>query len=330
MTRPPRLGAFIEEWPLLEPFSITGYTWHAIQVLIVTLEADGFVGRGEAAGVYYKGDVPARMLTQIEAIKGAVESGIGRDEAQSLLPPGGARNALDCAFWELESLISGAPVWQLAGLAPPRPMMTTFGCGADTPEKMAALALSYDQARAIKLKLTGEHIDADRVRAVRAARPDVWLSVDANQGFSRPFFEKLLPTLIEADVRVIEQPFPVGQDELLDGLQSPILVAADESALSAGDIDRLLGRFDMVNIKLDKCGGLTAGLEMARDAQAAGLEVMVGNMLGTSLAMAPALLVAQFCSAIDLDGPLFLTADRDMPVSYQDGLISASDGVWGR
>jgi len=219
-------------------------------------------------------------------------------------------------------------VWQLAGLEQPHPLLTTFTCGADTPEKMAATARGYANARAIKLKLTGEGSDADRVRAVRDALPDVWIGVDANQGFTRASLESLMPALTEARVQLIEQPFPIGQEALLDGFKSPIPVAADESAQTLADIRGLIGRFNVMNIKLDKCGGLTEGLSMARAARAAGLELMVGNMLGTSLAMAPAFLVGQLCKVVDLDGPVFLKADRSHTIRYADGMIDCPREVW--
>jgi L-Ala-D/L-Glu epimerase len=324
-----KLRAEIEHWPLARPFRITGHTFDVIDVLLVSLEQDGHVGRGEAAGVYYHDETPASMLAQIDPLRGSLESGVSRETLQGLLPPGGARNAVDCALWDLEAKLSGRPAWELAGLSQPRALLTTFTCGADTPEKMAVTARGYSQARAIKLKLTGEPSDADRVRAVREARPDVWLGVDANQGFTRPGLEELMPVLSECRVELIEQPFPVGSEAQLDGFESPIPIAADESAQGLTDIAGLVGRFNVVNIKLDKCGGLTEGLAMARAARANGLDAMVGNMIGTSLAMAPAVLVGQLCRVVDLDGPIFLTADRDLTVEYVDGLISCPETLWG-
>jgi L-alanine-DL-glutamate epimerase-like enolase superfamily enzyme len=326
---PLRLRTEMERWPLISPFRITGHVWDALDVLVVSLERDGHVGRGEAAGVYYKNDTPASMLNQIELLRATIEAGIGRESLQGLLPPGGARNALDCALWDLEARLSGRFAWQLAGLESMRPVMTTFTCGADAPEAMAAAAMAYTKARAIKLKLTGEQVDGDRIRAVREARADVWLSVDANQGFTRSFLEKLLLTMMEARVALVEQPFPVGQESLLDGFQSPIPIAADESVQSILDIPPLVGRFNAVNIKLDKCGGLTEALAMARAARGVGLDAMVGNMIGTSLAMAPACVVGQLCTVGDLDGPLFLQADRNITVQYADGCISYPDALWG-
>lgn len=326
---PLSLHAEIEHWPLLAPFCITGHTWNVLDVLVVTLQKGDHVGKGEAAGVYYKGDDPSRMLPQIEALRSRIEAGLSRDSLQQLLPPGGARNALDCALWDLESKLTGQAVWEIAGLDAPRPLLCTFTCGADSPKRMAEAALGYRNARAIKLKLTGEPMDADRVRAVREARSDVWLSVDANQGFTRESLEGLLPTLIGANVQLIEQPLPLGQESLLDGLQSPIPIAADESVQCLADVPRLAGRFSTVNIKLDKCGGLTEALAMAQAVRALKLEAMVGSMLGTSLAMAPGFIVGQLCQVVDLDGPLLLKDDRAFRVQYVDGAITCPESLWG-
>lgn len=326
---PLTLRVEVEKWPLKAPFRITGYTTVDLNVVVVNLEHRGCTGRGEAAGVYYRGDDVSSMVKRIEAARVSIEAGIDRESLQQLLPAGGARNAVDCAFWDLEAKLSGRPAWQLAGLEQLRPLLTTFTCGADEPDNMAAAARAYAHARAIKLKLTGEPIDAERVRAVREIRADVWLGVDANQGFTRASLERLLPVLIEARVALIEQPFPTGQEPLLDGLQSPIPIGADESVQGLADLPGLLGRFNVVNIKLDKCGGLTEGLAMARAARALGLDTMVGNMMGTSLAMAPGFLVGQLCTVVDLDGPVFLKADRAITVHYADGFIMCPVALWG-
>jgi L-Ala-D/L-Glu epimerase / N-acetyl-D-glutamate racemase len=323
------LHTAIEEWPRVTPVRITGYTWDVVRVLVVRLEQDGCVGSAEAAGVYYHDDNPVSMQKQIESLRAEIAAGLDRTALGKLLPPGGARNALDCAMWDLEAKRARTPVWQLAGLRPPRALLTTFTCHADEPDKMAARAASYSGARAIKLKLTGQPVDADRVRAVRAALPDAWLGVDANQGFTRHFLERLLPVLVKSDVELIEQPFAIGEEALLDGFQSPIPIAADESVQSTEDVDSLQHRFDVVNIKLDKCGGLTEGLRMSRRVSELGMRCMVGNMGGTSLAMAPAFVLGQMCAVTDLDGPIFLRADRATAVSYEEGLLSIPPGLWG-
>jgi L-alanine-DL-glutamate epimerase-like enolase superfamily enzyme len=194
---------------------------------------------------------------------------------------------------------------------------------------MAATAKGYLTAKAIKLKLTGEPLDADRVRAVREARTDAWLGIDANQGFSREFLERLLPVLVDNRVQLIEQPFPIGQEALLDQFHSPIPIAADESVQTMADITGLVGRFDMVNVKLDKCGGLTEAMAMVHTVRELGLGSMVGNMLGTSLAMAPAFLVGQLCDVVDLDGPILLKTDRANCARYEGGYIACSEALWG-
>jgi L-alanine-DL-glutamate epimerase-like enolase superfamily enzyme len=329
-TGPLSLRVEIEAWPLAVPFRISGYTFASIDVLLIRLAKDGYVGRGEASGVYYKNDKPSSMFRQIESLRTEIEAGICRSSVQDMLAPGGARNALDCALWDLEAKIRGRHVWQLAGLAEPRPpLLTTFTCGADEPHKMAAAARAYTRALALKLKLTGEPIDAERVRAVREARPRVWIGVDANQGFTRASLEQLMPALLEARVALIEQPFPVGEEALLDGVRSPIPIAADESAQSLADLPRLVGRFQVVNIKLDKCGGLTEALAMARTANELGVKPMVGNMFGTSLAMAPACMVGQLGTMVDLDGPIFLKSDREVTVQYTDGTVMSPKALWG-
>jgi L-alanine-DL-glutamate epimerase-like enolase superfamily enzyme len=323
------LRAKIEHWPLVAPFRITGRTWERLDVLVVSLESNGLVGSGEAAGVYYKNDTPATMIKQIMGVRGKIELGQSRESVQKLLPAGGARNALDCAIWDLEAKVSGTGAWQIARLAQPKPLLTTFTCSADTPEKMAATAKGYKDARAIKVKLTGSPEDAGRVQSIREVKPDAWLGIDGNQGFTRAGLERLLPALIDARVSLIEQPFKNGEEFLLDGFSSPIPVAADESAQSLLDIPGLVGRFQVVNIKLDKCGGLTEALAIARSAHELGLDCMVGNMLGTSLAMAPAYLLGQLCKVVDLDGPIFLKSDREITVRYSDGLIACPDEIWG-
>jgi L-alanine-DL-glutamate epimerase-like enolase superfamily enzyme len=323
------LRATVEQWPLITPFRITGHTWYALDAIVVSLETEGHLGRGEGEGVYYRQDTPALALSKIESLKATIEAGISRESLQKLLPPGGARNALDCALWDLEAKLTGRPVWQMAGLEMPMPLLTTMTCGAETPETMAATALGYTQARAIKLKLTGESVDAERVRAVRQARPDVWLGVDANQGFTRASLEQLMPVLVDTRVALIEQPFPIGRDAWLDGFHSPISIAADESVQGLADIPGLVGRYQVLNIKLDKCGGLTEGLAMARAARELGLEAMVGGMMGTSLAMAPAFLVGQLCHVVDLDGPVPLKTDRAITVDYTEGFIRCPEMLWG-
>ncbi len=319
----------IEHWAYKTPFRITGYTFTDSELVYVEIQRSGARGRGECAGIYYKEDPPEHCLSEIQRVSDAIAGGATRMDILDLLPAGGARNALDCALWDLEAKLERRPVWELAGLQPPRPLVTTYTIGADEPDVMAQRARDFSDAVALKLKLTGTPNDIACVRAVREARPDVWLAVDANQGFTRDFFKEILPVLQEARVELIEQPFPIDRDNDMDGLNSPIPVAADESAQTADDIPKLAGRFNIVNIKLDKCGGLTAGLAMAARAKEYGLGVMVGNMMGTSLAMAPAFLLGQLCVVVDLDGPLLLREDRRPSIKYSNGTIWCDPDVWG-
>ena len=319
----------IERWPLAKPFRTTGHTREVVDVLVVTLTSQGLRGRGEATGVRYRGETAASMLTQIETVRAAIEAGPGRGALRKLLPAGGARNAVDCAMWDLEAKLARRSAYEIAGLVRVEALSTVVTCGADDPLQMAAAARAYRGMRAIKIKLTGEHIDADRVRAIREARPDAWLSVDANQGFTGEHFERLLPTLVAAGVQLIEQPFPADADALLDGFDCPIPIAADESVQTAPDLQALRSRYDVVNIKLDKCGGLTEGLLLARTAHELGLKTWVGNMVGTSLAMAPAYLLGHLCNYVELDGPLFLARDRSFGVSYDESTIRCPQALWG-
>jgi len=328
-----KLSLVLESWQMASPLTISGFVMENIPVIVVTLSAGAFKGRGEAAGVFYLNDLPEGMLAQIEAARPAIEAGVSREEVRELMPAGGARNAVDCALWELESKRAGVSVDMLAGIVDPKPLLTTCTVGADSPQKMAQIASSkYPEAKALKLKLLGDELDGQRVSAVRAARPDVWIGVDGNQGFSLERLNELLPSLLEARIALIEQPFRVGQEALLDELMCPIPIAADESVQSLKDLSRLASlrwRFDVINIKLDKCGGLTEALLMAAEARRLGLQVMVGNMGGTSLAMAAAMVVGQSCDIVDLDGPLFLTADRAPEIVYRNGMVSTVPGLWG-
>jgi len=316
--------------PLSAPFTITGYTFTDVEVVVAELNDRGARGEGEAAGVYYLKDDADHMCAAIESLRGDIEAGIDRESLRRLLPPGGARNALDCALWDLESKRLRQPVWRLAGLEPPRPLVTTFTISAGEPGAMANKAIEYAQARSIKLKLTGQPaLDAERVRAVRKARSDVWLGVDANQGFDTASLEALMPALVACKVKLVEQPFARGREADLEGFRCPIPVAADESVQGITDIEPLVGRFDIVNIKLDKCGGLTEGLAMAAEARRLELGVMVGNMVGTSLAMAPAWILGQLCDINDLDGTLFIARDRKPSMVFEHGKVSYPDNGWG-
>ncbi|MBS0393359.1 MAG: dipeptide epimerase [Proteobacteria bacterium] len=320
----------VEDLRLKKPFRISGYVFESTPVVVATVTRRGVRGRGEAAGVYYLEDTPAKAASQLQELAPRLDDGLTREALQRLLPPGAARNALDCALWELEARERGVEVATLAGLPAVRPLLTTVTLGAEDPAVMADGASALGYARALKLKLTGDTVvDIARVRAVRAARPDVWLGVDANQGFTPETLAPLLPVLLEARVQLLEQPFRRGREAELDGLRLPLPVAADESCLHLGELDALRGRFDVVNIKLDKCGGLTEGLAIAKRAQALGLKVMVGNMLGTSLSVGPGFVLGQLCDVVDLDGPLFIAADPPPTVRYDDGYLTCPPEVWG-
>lgn len=318
-----------ESWPMHKPFRITGKTWTDVDLITVELRRGDFIGCGEAPGVYYHAETSECLEGQIHAVRSALEVGVDRMGLLALLPPGGARNALDAALWDLEARETGSSVFELAGIAAPRPLRTLITLGAADPEVMALGAERLAGWGAIKLKLTGEPLDADRVRAVRAAAADAWLAVDANQGFNREGLNALMPILTEADVRLVEQPFPVGCEEWLEGWDHPIPIAGDESLVDLPDIETMPGRFECLNIKLDKCGGLTRGIAMARRARELGLSVMVGNMSGTSLSMAPAFVLGQLCDVVDLDGPLVLSRDRAPAVRYEDSRLHLPAGLWG-
>ena len=319
-----------ESLRLAELFRISGYVFETVDVVVATLSDGEHKGRGEASGVFYLSDDAPQIIAALGEARAAIEEGPSREELRSILPPGGARNAVDCAMWELEAAQQGKPVWQLAGLPEPIPVRTTFTLGADSPQAMAERASRYADAMSIKVKLTGElELDIERLCAIRAARPDVWLGVDGNQGFTIDQLPKLIEALEQSQVSLLEQPVARGREADLDGFKSPVPIAGDESILSLADVAPSLGRFDVVNIKLDKCGGLTEGLLMAAEARRLGMGVMVGTMVGTSLATAPAFLLGQICDLVDLDGPTFLAQDRQPSVRYEEGKLWSGPEVWG-
>lgn len=320
----------VERFSNKEPFVISGWVFDELRPLVVTVrDSAGRTGRGEALGVYYHGENADSMAAQIEACRPQLEAGADRQDLLTLLPPGGARNAADAALWELESLQTGLPVWRLAGLDHAEPMITTATLAVETPALMAAAAVTFDFARILKLKLDGSDQDADRIRAVKAARPSVRIAVDANQGWSIEHLKAMLPVCVEAGVELIEQPLRIGEDSPLASVDSPIPFAADESFQTADDLPAMHGRYQMVNLKLDKTGGLTAALAIAEQARAQGFGLMVGNMGGSSLAMAPHWVLAQICDFVDVDGPLFLKQDRVPGCTYLDGKVDCPPGVWG-
>ena len=325
-----RMTVATETLRLKKPFHISNFVWESSDVVVVTLDDGEVQGRGEGGGVFFLGDDVAHMRSALEEHRAAIEAGPSRDELRSIMPPGGARNAVDCALWELEAARAGKPVWQMAQTSAPRPLRTTFTVGAASPQVMAKDAIDYDQARSFKVKLTGDlDLDLARVAAIRAARDDVWLGVDGNQGYTADLLTPLVEGLLTQRVSLLEQPLARDRDSDFDGFASAIPIAGDESILTLDDVAGAVGRFAVINIKLDKCGGLTEGLLMAAEARRLGLGVMVGNMIGSSLAMAPGFVLGQGCDVVDLDGPTFLANDRQPSVIYADGMISAGSEVWG-
>lgn len=319
-----------EAMRLAEPFRISGYLFEAMPAVVVTVTEHGLGGRGEAAGVYYLGDTQASMTSQIKQCRASIEGGITRQRLRDIMPAGGARNAVDCALWELESRRAGVPVWQLAGSPPPRPLVTTFTIPADDPADIPSKLAPLAAARAIKLKLSGDlGDDIARVRAVRAVRPTVWLAVDANQGYERASLGALTQVLVEERVALLEQPIRRGDEASLRGWHAPLPLAADESILDLAELRERHAHFDVINIKLDKCGGLTEALLMVEEARRLGKQVMVGNMAGSTLATAAGFVLGQFCDVVDLDGPYFLAEDTEAAKIYHDGRIMVASDFWG-
>ncbi len=317
----------IESWPLKESVSITGYTFESLEVLVVLIEENGVVGRGEGCGVYYLGETCQSILEQAQRVKDKIEQGAGREELLRLLPHGGARNAVDCALWDLEAKLSGKNIMEIVGLAE-RETYTVTTIGIGTPNDMAEKARRIS-SRFIKVKLDGEQV-LERLKAVREARPDAKIVIDANQGWSIEQLESLMADLVALEIEMIEQPLPRGRDADLQSFSSPINLCADESCLFSGELNEIAGRYHMVNIKLDKAGGLTEALIIAKKAKELGLKLMVGNMFGTSLSMAPSYVLAQLCDIVDLDGPLFLESDREFGLAYENGIVSGlTPKLWG-
>jgi len=313
-----------------EPFRITGYVFEAMPSIVAHISQGDCVGRGEAAGVYYLGDDQQHMLATIEQIRSEIEGGLTRDDLQVVLPPCGARNALDCALWELEAKLSSIPVWQLAGVPRPRPLVTTFTLPADDPSVLADKVKRLSDAKSIKLKLDGDvEVDRERMKVIRSARPDAWIGVDANQGFVAADLDALAAAARDCSVSLIEQPLKRGDEAPLEGWRPGIPVAADESILDLSELRERARYFDVINIKLDKCGGLTEALKMARAARLFGKQLMVGNMGGSTLAMAPGFVLAQLCDVVDLDGPYGLADDPLAAQIYRDGMIFVPESIWG-
>ena len=324
-----QISAHIEEWTLKKPFRISGKEWVSTRSVVVQVAAGGCVGRGEAQGIFYTGETAETLLAQVFDAMATLRNGVGRDELLSLLPSGGARNAIDCALWDLEARQSGRSVWELTGIDP-RPVTTVFTIGLEPePEQMAANARAAAELPVLKIKLDADR-PVERLAAIREARPDARLVVDANQGWSFDLLQAVLPRAADLGVEMIEQPLPRGGDDVLEGFESPVLLAADESCLDTGEFDQASRRYGMINIKLDKTGGLTEALRLAKAAKDKGLKLMVGNMMGTSLSMAPSFVIAQLCDLVDIDGPLLLKNDHPDGLRYDRGVVGVFDpGFWG-
>ena len=319
----------LEDWELVQPFRISGMEWVTSPTLVVQLSQDGCVGRGEAQGVFYRDETAQSMFEEVDRVAPEIRKGISRGELQELLPAGGARNAVDCALWDLECKKSGQSIWELTGIDP-KPVTTVFTIGLEpTPEEMAAKAAAAADAPVLKIKLDADR-PYERLAAIRAARPDAALVVDANQGWDFELLQEVIPRCAELDLGMIEQPLPRGGDAVLESFDSPVTLAADESCLDCSELETAARRYSMINIKLDKTGGLSEALKLAREARAMGCKLMVGNMVGTSLGMAPAFVIAQLCDFVDIDGPLLLKYDHPHGLHYDKGVVDVfSPRLWG-
>lgn len=315
--------------PLHEPLVITGHSFAHLNTVWVRLERDGAVGRGEGTGSYYLGENQDSIVQAIEGVVSALHADVTREELQELLPPGGARNAVDCALWDLECKLAGESIWQRLGITP-HELTTVATIGVGTAKDMAAHATRWESYPHLKIKLSADS-PVEKLRAIRGARPDATVVVDANQGWTFAELQQFLPALVELDIAMIEQPLPRGADHELSGFESPIPVGADESCLSMAEFEDAADKYDVINIKLDKCGGLTEALSMVRAAKERGKRLMVGNMTGSSLSMAPSFVVGQSCEFVDIDGPLLLEHDIGHGLHYtSQGLVSPPDSeLWG-
>lgn len=324
-----RLECRHERFELRGTFTIArGSRSHADVVLVEIHEGEAR-GRGECVPYRRYGETVASVLAQIEAQRALIEGGGSRAELARALPPGAARNALDCALWDLEAKLAKKPVWRLAGVQAPKPILTAFTLSLGSPESMAEAARQAADRPILKVKLGGEG-DLARIRAVRAAAPKAKLLVDANESWHPDRVASWLDVMAECGVELVEQPLPAGQDAMLADIPHPVPVGADESVHASDSLDRLVGCYEVVNLKLDKTGGFTEGLAFARRAIELGFGLMVGCMLGTSLAMAPAILLAQRASFVDLDGPLLLAEDRVPGLKYQGSLLQPPPPeLWG-
>ncbi len=322
-----RLAVRRDSWPLAKPFTISRGSRTVADVVVAEITSGALRGRGEGVPYARYGETIDGVVAALEAMSEAVADGIGRAELQEAMPPGAARNALDVALWDLEAKASGTSVWALAGVVEPKPVVTAYTLSVDTPERMGAAAQEEAHRPLLKLKLTGAG-DLERVRAVRAGAPRARLIVDANEAWTADHLRDYGAALAELGVALIEQPLPAGQD--VADMPHPVPLCADESCHTSADLPDLVGRYDYVNIKLDKSGGLTEGLRLLDAARERGFGIMVGCMVGSSLAMAPAMLLAQNAEFVDLDAPLLLARDRQPGLRYEGSLVyPPKPNLWG-
>lgn len=318
-----------ETWPLAGSFTISRGSRTEVRVVVAEISRGGVIGRGECVPYAHYGESVDGVVAAIEAMADAIADGLDRQALQDALAPGAARNALDCALWDLEAKASGEPVWRLAGLNEPGPLITAYTLSLESPEAMAEAAAAHAARPLLKLKLGGEAV-IERVAAVRAAAPESRIIVDANEAWTVELLSRASPELAGLGVEMIEQPLPARSDGGLKGCDRPVPLCADESCHDTASLAGLDERYDMINIKLDKTGGLTEALKLADAARAAGLGIMVGCMIGTSLAMAPATLVAARAAFVDLDGPLLLARDRDPGIAFEGSVMSPPPAaLWG-
>jgi len=318
-----------ESWPIAGTFTISRGSKIAADVVVVELRDGAHVGRGECVPYPRYDETIAGAIAAIEALRPEIERGLDRARLQAKMKPGAARNAVDCALWDLEAKTAGRPAWQLADLSSPQAAVTAYTLSLGTVENMAAAARANAARPLLKLKLSGPG-DLDRVRAVHENAPRARLIVDANEAWTPEIYAALAPQLLPLGVELIEQPLPAGADGPLAGLARPVPVCADESCHDAASLVHIVGKYDAVNIKLDKTGGLTEALRLAAAANAAGLGIMVGCMVATSLAMAPALLLAADARWIDLDGPLLLARDREHGLAFEGSVVQPpTPELWG-
>ncbi|NGO62319.1 dipeptide epimerase [Rhizobium daejeonense] len=323
------LTATEERFPVAGSFTISRGSRTEIRVVTVTLSDGSFTGRGECVPYARYDETVDGVIATILSCAADMKKGMTREALQSRLPAGAARNGLDCAFWDLEAKRGGRPAWQIAGIPAPKPVETAFTLSLGTPESMREAAAKNAARPLLKVKLGGEG-DIERIEAVRAGAPASKIIVDANEGWSVEQYQALAPVLVKLGVALVEQPLPAGKDDALLDIKRVLPVCADESCHDRASLAKLVGKYDAVNIKLDKTGGLTEALAMREVALVAGFDIMVGCMLGTSLAMAPAFLVAQGAPYVDLDGPLLLAADRDDPIRYDGSMMQApASRLWG-